>query len=121
MSCKLALSIALAFFVSAETASAHHSFQMFDQTKSVTLEGTVKEFQWANPHVFLELNVIGADGKVVNYSLENSAPGTLRRRGWRITSLKPGDKVTVVMAPLRSGQNGGLMRTVTKQDGTVLK
>jgi hypothetical protein len=81
----------------------------------------VREFQWTNPHVFLELNVTEADGKVVNYSLENSAPGTLRRRGWRITSLKAGEKVKVLMAPLKNGEHGGLMRTVTKADGTLLK
>lgn len=100
-------------------ASAHHSFAMFDQTKIVTLEGTVGEFQWTNPHAFIELDVTNG-GKVTRWALELNSPNNLTRQGWHRTSLKPGDKVTVQFNPLRSGRPGGLFLDVKFPDGKVL-
>ena len=98
------------------SASAHHSFAMFDQNKQVSIAGTVKTFQWTNPHAFIELEA--PDGKV--WSVELNSPNNLVRQGWKRTALKPGDKVTVVLNPLRSGQAGGLFDAVTLPGGQVL-
>ena len=98
------------------SASAHHSFAMFDQNKQVSIAGTVKTFQWTNPHAFIELEA--PDGKV--WSVELNSPNNLVRQGWKRTALKPGDKVTVVLNPLRSGQAGGLFNAVTLPGGQVL-
>ena len=101
-------------------ALAHHSFAMFDRQKEVVLKGTVKTFQWTNPHSFIEIDVTGADGKVQPYSIEMNSPNNLTRQGWKSTSLKPGDKVTVTMNPLRDGTEGGLFVSVQLADGKIL-
>ena len=97
-------------------AWAHHSFAMFDQNRQVSIAGTVKTFQWTNPHAFIELEA--PDHKV--WSIELNSPNNLVRQGWKRTALKPGDKVTVVLNPLRDGQNGGLFNAVTLPSGQVL-
>ena len=88
-------------------ASAHHSFAMFDNGKNITLEGTVKEFQWTNPHIWVQMMVKDASGKDVEWSIEGGSPNGLSRQGWKRTSLKPGDKVTIVSHPLKNGEPGG--------------
>ncbi|MGC3982407.1 MAG: DUF6152 family protein [Steroidobacteraceae bacterium] len=87
---------------------AHHSVAMFDQTKKVMLEGTVKEFQWTNPHVWLQIMAPDSKGTVVEQGFEIGAPNTLIRDGFRKTSFKEGDKVKVLAAPRRDGTVGGL-------------
>ena len=109
-------SLAGAVLLGGGAAWAHHSFAMFDQNRQVSVSGTVKTFQWTNPHAFIELEA--ADGKV--WSVELNSPNNLVRQGWKRTALKPGDKVTVVLNPLRSGQSGGLFNAVTLPDGKVL-
>ncbi|MEO6151586.1 MAG: DUF6152 family protein [Croceibacterium sp.] len=111
---------ALVAVTSAAPASAHHSFAMFDQAKAVTLKGQVVQFQWTNPHAFIELDVAGASGPPVRWSVELNSPNNLTRQGWRRSSLKAGDKVTLVLNPLRSGKKGGLFKNVTMADGRVL-
>lgn len=101
-------------------ATAHHSFAMYDLTKTETIEGTVKEYQWTNPHGWIYVNVPAADGKTLEYGIELTSPNLLQRRGWRPTSLKAGDKVTVVLNPLRDGTKGGRIVSVTTPDGKVL-
>ena len=108
-----ALAVSLA---STAPALAHHSFAMFDQSRQVTLTGTVKEFQWTNPHAFISIE--DANGKL--WSIELNSPNNLVRQGWKRTALAPGDKVTVVMNPLRNGTPGGLFNAVTLPDGKVL-
>jgi len=100
---------------------AHHSFAMFDQSKEVTLVGTVKEFQWTNPHAFIHVEVAqGADKGV--WDIELNSPNNLKRQGWKPTSVKPGDKVTLLANPLRdmSDHKGGLFIVVTLPDGSTL-
>lgn len=99
---------------------AHHSFAMFDQTKQLPLKGTVVEFQWTNPHAFIQLAVPDADGAQQTWSIELNSPNNLKRQGWKSSSLKPGDAVTVVINPLRDGAKGGLFVAVTLPDGKVL-
>lgn len=92
----------------AAPAFAHHSFAMFDNQKSVTLEGTVKEFQWTNPHSWVQLVVSDPKtGKDVEWSIEGGALNLLARQGWTRNSLKPGDKATIVVHPLKDGTAGG--------------
>ena len=110
---------ALALSALALPAAAHHSFAMFDQRKIMTLEGTVTEFQWTNPHAFIEISV-PAGGAATHWSIELNSPNNLRRQGWTRDSLKPGDRVTVVMNPLKDGKSGGLFVGVTLADGKVL-
>ena len=100
-------------------ALGHHSFAMFDQTKQMTLEGTVREFQWTNPHSFIELDV-PSGGRVRHWSIELNSPNNLTRQGWRRTSLKAGERISVRIAPLRNGHTGGLFLDLTKADGRVL-
>lgn len=100
-------------------AAAHHSFAMFDQTKVMTLEGTVRQFQWANPHAFIELDV-DTRGRTKRWAIELNSPNNLTRQGWRRSSLKPGERVTLRIAPLRNGNPGGLFLDLRKADGTVL-
>jgi hypothetical protein len=101
-------------------AKAHHSFAMFDQSKKVTLKGKVQEFQWTNPHAFIELVVTGSDGKEVHWSIELNSPNNLKRQGWARTSLKAGDQVSVTLNPLRNGKTGGLFNAVVLPDGKIL-
>lgn len=100
-------------------AMAHHSFAMFDQTKVMTLKGTVTEFQWTNPHAFIEIDV-PTKGKVVHWSIELNSPNNLKRQGWSRNSLKHGDKVTLRMNPLRNGKPGGLFLDVVLPNGKTL-
>lgn len=101
-------------------ANAHHSFAMFDQTKTVTLKGKVAEFQWTNPHAFIELDVPGDSGSIDRWSLELNSPNNLTRQGWRRSALKPGDVVSVTLNPLRNGKKGGLFKSVVLPDGRIL-
>ncbi|MEO6388058.1 MAG: DUF6152 family protein [Croceibacterium sp.] len=101
-------------------ALAHHSFAMFDQHKIVTIEGTVREFQWTNPHSFLEVEVPARSGPPVHWSIELNSPNNLKRQGWTRSSLKTGDSLTLRLNPLRSGQRGGLFLDARLSNGHVL-
>ncbi len=95
---------------------AHHSFAMFDFAKLVTITGTVKEFQWTNPHVVLWVNADGAAGEApAVWSLELTSPGNLTRGGWDRKVLNAGDKVSVDLNPLRNGNHGGALVKVTNE------
>jgi hypothetical protein len=102
-------------------ALAHHSFAMFDRDKEVTLVGTVREFQWTNPHAFIEMDVPGANGAAEKWSIELNSPNNLTRQGWKSSMLKPGDKISLTMNPLRDGKKGGLFVSVVLPDGKVIK
>ncbi len=99
---------------------AHHSFAMFDQTKKVTLQGEVKEFQWTNPHSWVQLQVKNEKGETEEWALEALSPNVLSRMGWKRNSLKPGDMITAVINPTRDGSHGGNLISVTKADGTTI-
>ncbi|MEJ1960163.1 MAG: DUF6152 family protein [Gammaproteobacteria bacterium] len=102
-------------------AYAHHSFAMFDRDKEVVLNGTVHEFQWTNPHAFIELDVPGDKGEPERWSVELNSPNNLTRQGWKSSMLKTGDKVSVTLNPLRDGKKGGLFVAITLADGKVIK
>jgi len=99
---------AFAVVAFAAPALAHHSFAMFDPDKTVTLKGTVKEFEWGNPHVWLRVMVMDPTGKPQQYAFEM---GSVRRStydGWKKDSVKPGDTISVTMHPLKDGSRGGM-------------
>jgi hypothetical protein len=102
--------------------AAHHGAAAFenDPAKRVTAKGVVVEWFWANPHCFLQFDVKGEDGKTVRWVTETSNPPDMINRGWSIRSFKPGDEVTVVIRPVKSGKPVGSVIRVTKADGTVL-
>ena len=102
--------------------AAHHGAAAFenDPAKRVTVKGTVVDWFLANPHCFLQFDVKGEDGKMVRWVTETSNPPDMINRGWSIRSFKPGDEVTVVIRPVKSGKPVGSVIRVTKADGTVL-
>jgi hypothetical protein len=112
--------LATVVLVAATSATAHHSFAMFDQTRTVSLNGVVNVFEWTNPHAFIEVDVAAPSGQAERWSVEMNSPNNLKRQGWNRFSIKPGDKVTLVINPLRDGKKGGLFLAVTLPDGKVL-
>lgn len=116
---KLALVL---FLGSLGTAQAHHTYAMFDNSKVVTVQGTVAKLEWANPHVFVWLYVpsVKNPGKYDLYAFENGSPNAISKIGWNRNSLKPGDKVTIEYSPLRDGRTGGHLDKATLADGRVL-
>jgi hypothetical protein len=116
-----ALAVLAATLVSAAgPASAHHAFNMYENDKYTPLTGVVKSYTWKNPHAMLELVVTGANGATESWTVELSAPNIIGRRGWSKTSLKVGDKVPLVIHPMKDGTKYGLMVQATV-DGQVLK
>jgi hypothetical protein len=98
-------------------ALAHHSFAMFDQTKPLTIKGTVVKLQWRNPHVYIAMKVKDSSGQTAGYLLEGSSPNELLRWGWKLDSVKVGDIVTAQIYPLRDGRPGGLLFKVITANG----
>jgi hypothetical protein len=103
-----------------QQAIAHHSFATFDLVKELTLKGTIKEVQFTNPHVWLQVLVPNGKGGQTEWSIEAGAPGMLLRTGWKPNSLKAGDPVTVVTHPAKNGAPTGSLVRVTAADGRVL-
>src|SRR5438045_5364928 len=104
----------------ATSAYAHHSAAGIDQTRTVTVEGTVKQFKWANPHSWIEMEVQNKEGAVEIWNLEMNPPAFLVRAGWKSTTIKPGDKIKITARPFRNGDPGGLFVNVTLPNGQVL-
>jgi hypothetical protein len=101
----------------APPAGAHHSFAMYEPTKTLTFKGTIKSFQWTNPHVVVWFLVQPEGGGAAQeWSLETTSPGVLTRNGWTRQSLKAGDRVSVTLSPLRDGSHGGSLNSVTLLD-----
>lgn len=115
MHVRLGLMLSLLALVEPAAVLAHHSTAMFDSDRRVTLNGTVREFQWTNPHAWIQVTVEG-----VEWSFECGSPNTLSRLGWKPSTLKPGDPVEIVANPMKDGTHAGLMYTVKLADGRVL-
>jgi hypothetical protein len=107
MSSRTTIVLGAAFALTSTATFAHHSFAMFDSGKNETIVGDVKEFQWTNPHIWIQVNVKGTDGKLTEYSIEGGSPNGLRRQGWTKDSIKQGDKIKLTLHPLRDGSPGG--------------
>ena len=119
MSRRLILSTLL-MSCAAVPAFAHHSFSMFEAQKEVVLKGTVKEFQWSNPHTWIQLDVPDASGKTVEWSIEGGSPNLVGRQGWKRNTFKAGDQVEITVHPLRDGQPGGSFVRAVLPDGRKL-
>jgi hypothetical protein len=113
------ISFGLSAVAMVSVSMAHHSGAMFDHSKVVTYQGTVKEFQYTNPHSWLQVMVPGPDGKAVEWGFEAEGPSTLKRVGINLSTFKPGEKVTVVANPMKDGRPAGAWITVTTADGKV--
>jgi hypothetical protein len=111
---------AAAALVAAGSAGAHHSTAMFDMRKNVVLEGTIKEFQWTNPHTWIVFEVPNAAGGTDEYGIEGMSPNYLARTGWDKHTLSSGEKVELTIHPLKDGRKGGFNVSVKKADGTIM-
>src|SRR5438067_2546309 len=121
MKLKLAGASALVAIAISAPAFAHHSFSMFDQEKTVTMKGTVKELEWTNPHSWLRVMIVDqANGKALQWAFEMGPPAAQIGRGWKPDSLKPGDTVTVNVHPLKDGSRGGQLVNATLPDGRTV-
>ena len=116
----LAAVVAVGLLASPGAGWAHHSTAEFDYTRTIEVQGVVKEVQWTNPHSYLQILSRGPDGAVVQWGVEIGAPAINVRLGWRKDSVKVGDKVTLNMAPARDGRNFGTLRVLTFEDGRKL-
>ena len=108
------------FMLAALPVAAHHSFVMFDTTKQVTLTGTVTSFEWTNPHTYIEIDAAEEGGGVKHWSIELGSPSILRNSGWNHGTLKTGDKISLIINPLKSGMPGGLLLQASLPDGRKL-
>ena len=99
---------------------AHHSPIVFDRTREVTITGVVTEFKWSSPHAWIHLDVKDDQGHVDNWGVEMDPATNLARAGWKSTSVKPGDKVSIVVHPLRNDEKGGQYISITLADGSKL-
>ncbi len=102
-------------------ANAHHSFAMFDNTKSVVLDGTMKSVQLTNPHSYFILTAPGSDGVVKDWNIEGPSPNNLIRRGWKHSDLNVGDHVSITFHPRKDGAAGGELVKVKLPDGKELE
>jgi hypothetical protein len=106
--------------IASAPALAHHSFAMFDRNRQVTLEGSVKAFQWTNPHVFIQIMVKNEQGVEEEWSVEGASPNMLFRRSWTHESFKPGDRVVLTVNPLKDGRRGANFVFARFPDGRTL-
>lgn len=99
-------------------ARAHHSFAPYEPTLQIKLSGLVTEFRWVNPHVYIEIDTADEKtGEKKHWLVEGASTSILNRAGWRFNMIKPGDRVTVIVSPLRSGEPGALLKQITLADG----
>lgn len=112
--------VAIGAFLFGSATFAHHSFAPFDMGATIELSGVVKEFQWENPHSWIQIIVTDESGNEVEWSIETNSRSSLSRQGWKPTSLRPGDRITLTSHPLRDGRLGASLVKVTLADGTQL-
>jgi Family of unknown function (DUF6152) len=107
----------VAVLLGAVPASAHHSLSIYDRSSYKTVQGTVKRFEWANPHAQLALLVEGSDGSATEWNFEGGSTGRLQSGGFVRDAIVPGDKITVAYNPMRDGRIGGFFVAITTADG----
>ncbi len=117
----LAMAGACALLLVAQGASAHHAFNMYIYDKYVPLDGSVKSYVWKNPHTMLDIVVMTKDGAQEQWSVECSSPNIIGRKGWSADSIKQGDKLHIVVHPMKDGAKVALMVSATLPDGQILK
>ena len=117
---RIAAALASALLFIPAAASGHHSFALFDHENRITLTGVVSDFQWTNPHVYIELDVPDGKNGSTHYTIECASVNVLTRAGWKYNDIKKGDQVTLLVNPLRDGSPGGMLETATLADGRTL-
>lgn len=119
ISCKRLRCVWLGFVIvlMAGPVLAHHSFAVYDHTRTLNLKGSVTRWQWSNPHAYLDIDVKDGKGVVKHYTLEGTSVNMMQRNGWRSNMIKAGDEVTAVAAPLLNGEPGGLLLEITLASG----
>ena len=105
---RLVIAGSIAALALTATVSAHHSFAAFDMSKEQTITGVVSRFDWTNPHTFIWVDVVNDKGVTETWAIEGMSPNYLGRRGWSKNSVKPGEKITVSIRPLKEGKSGGM-------------
>ena len=100
-------------------APAHHSFSMFDSDHQIKISGEVTKFDWTNPHIYIFVKGGEAGKEPQAWTIEGASPGILNRIGWKFNMIKQGDRITMVIAPLRSGEAGGLLKEIKLPDGRI--
>ncbi len=113
--------VALTLMLVQAPAAAHHSAAMFDTTAEVTLKGTVAEWVWANPHCTLRIDVKDADGTTKRWAVATSNIADLSKRGWTRRTFNPGDELTVIIQPAKSGEPVGMIKNIVMSDGRKLQ
>ena len=122
MNMRIAVFFAVLVAGFAVQAQAHHSFAMFDQAKSITVSGTLKEFEFANPHCWIHVSAVDpASGRTVDWAFEMGSTGQIGAQGWKADSVKPGEKITIEAHPLKDGSRGGQYRSAKLSDGRSFK
>jgi hypothetical protein len=117
----LLISASLAgLLVAPEIASAHHSNAMFDKSQARQVTATVREFQWTNPHIWIQVLIENEDGVQEEWSIEGGGPNTLFRKGWRPDTFKPGDVVEFKLYPMHDGSNAALFVGAKFSSGETL-
>ena len=119
MTMRMAKFALLAAVLAPLPSAAHHSYSMFDMNKTVAMQATIVRFKWQNPHAFIELDA-AARGGTERWAIEMNSPNNLAQEGWKRTSLKPGDRVTIWVHPLRNGARGGSYVGVRLPNGSTL-
>lgn len=117
-----AFAAAMVAFVGLSSAwgSAHHSFAPYEPTLQIKFSGVVTDFRWRNPHVYIEMDVVDdSTGKTRHWLIECANPGILNRVGWKFNMVKAGDRITVIVSPLRNGEPAALLKQITLADGST--
>jgi hypothetical protein len=115
---RLALGVVTIVVIAIARAGAHHSFAPYETTLQIKLTGVVSDYKWANPHVYFEIDAPDATtGQTRHWLIECASTSILNRAGWKFNMLKPGDKVTIVVSPLRNGEPAALLKQITLADG----
>jgi hypothetical protein len=116
----LAACLGISTLFLAGLAYGHHSFSMFDRSREITAQATVRQFQWTNPHSWIEVDLKNDRGGTDHWSIECNSPNNLSREGWTSSSVKPGDKITISFWPLKNGEKGGLFLSLKFDNGQML-
>ena len=112
---------AIAMTFSIVPVRAHHSFAPYESTLQMKLSGVVTDFKWVNPHVYIEMDATDPKtGAKKHWLVECASTSILNRAGWRFNMIKPGDSITVIVSPLRTGEPGALLKQITLADGKKL-
>ena len=121
MTVKIAGLIAVTVAVFAIQAQAHHSFAMFDSDKTITVAGTLKEFEYTNPHCWLHVTAVDpVTNRTVDWAFEMGSTGQIGAQGWKADTVKPGDNITIQAHPMKDGSRGGQYQSATLADGRTL-